>query len=283
MVSAGGRKMRIIISALLVLASFQAAAEIPGCEKCVDTPNIAPKAVTTGKIAPNAVTRSKLAPESVGASEIIDGSITAEKLAPSLAGSSSMSLVLTDSDGQEFPVILLGAAAGLDPYAYNVNSWDGLINTQGDVFVRLNFNRDEAWARTSARLYYSGANCSGDTYLETELPYGIGLMPYPMFSPKTFVVGGAPFEAPLEVYAMGRTLRDTMQVQSFRDIGKWPTSLDPRTQYPMPDPYERPLTEGFPTFIKDVCITELQAVKNLRELSFLSELVLAPPLSLKMD
>jgi len=256
-------------------------ADLPDCEKCIASPDIAAKAVTSGKIAPDAVTRSKLAPGSVGRSEIMDGSITPEKLSEPLAEAARLSLVVVDATGREIPFIPLGAYDYLDANYGPVSYWDGLFNVRDKMLVQLRFERDAIYAYRPGRLYYSEANCSGSVYLDIELPYSGGTLGYPLLSPKAFVIGGSRYEAPLEVFTMGETFRDGTAAQSFRDIGAYAPIANPRDGL-FEDPYDRPVTDTIPQYIQDVCINELAFLDKARLLNFEMEIEVTLPLSLKM-
>ncbi len=270
--------MRIIISVLLLALSFQSFAELPGCDKCVDTQDIAPKAVTSGKIAPDAVTKSKLAPGSVGSSELADGAITSEKLSRSVFDAMSSGLVIIDSAGRRLPFFLTGFGVdySLDPLQYSSlgSAALGLLNFKDKMLAYVSVTKNSIHSTLAQRLYYSGANCSGDVLDDVLQPVTNSIKPYPLISPKTLVAGGMLYGAPLEIFGIGETVSE-IAVQSYRDIGVRKV-LCTRCDL------AGPLQISPPFYEKDVCVNELLLLEKARRLMPLDLPDLVPPFRVKM-
>jgi hypothetical protein len=223
--------MKIIISVLFVLASFQAAAEIPGCEKCVDTPNIAPKAITTGKIAPNAVTRSKLAPGSVGNSEIVDGTIGTEKFAPEVQRKMH-GLAVRDGVGRLLPITITHTTS-LTAHGYYVMEDSAVI----PIVIEKPLYSDQPaqiWSNTGQgsgpwpynrfwinSVSYTGTDCKGQSFIAP----GFGPSPSVGNSPEDFLFdhfmiidSDAPNRSRL-VFRVGENISGAVVTRSTRGSG----------------------------------------------------------------
>ncbi len=259
----------LIFGVLAFLYVSPGLADVADCDRCIEKQNIRAKAITQGKLAPGSITPAKIAPAAVGAAAIAAGSVTSQDLSPSLQRTVRSGLAVFDSTGRDFPIFLFIQDYGLDSNTGEpLVLWQGLMNVRENLLVMVGFERNSINGRGAERLFYSGANCSGEIYVEVHSVWRDFDLGFPLLAEKGLAIGGQRVSMPLEIYSIGGTFRD-IQAQSYREVG-----------IPI---YYPPFSEPGPPYRNTSCTNEGSMVAKARQLFFEEELDLNPPFSIKMN